>query len=403
MIDACVFHEWASIADLAPYLSESWREVCLRPGDRGGMMTPKSNWWYRNPYGSKVKSAFAAQRVGPRIEGFGTVNATPRAVAMSTFDVLATQLLANGRRERIVLGFNDGLLATAFPNHYLAMAVVAAANDWTIEQWLGQDDRLVGLVMVSTAIPEMAAAEIRRAGRNDRMVGVALGLNVLGKSFGHPIYQPVFRAAADLDLPLVLQVGCDASTDLMTQPLAGGLSVTYAENDAFGIEPLMTHLADMIVGGVFDLFPNLKVMVVGGGTTWAPAFLWRLNFWYSTIQNEAPWLRQLPSDYFRDHVRLSTYSLESVPKPDDLRNALDTLPGVESNLIYASGYPNIDFLEPADVARRLPAAWHDKVFHDNALEFFRWPGSPSPDPAVPGLHEGAVTENLAGPSDRGSA
>lgn len=390
MIDSCVFHEWSSTEDLAPYLTPSWREVCLRPGDRVGMLSPKSMWWYRNPYGSKVSSAYPEQANVKKVEQFGSV-VTPSAVAMSTYEILAAQLLADRRRDRVVLGFNDGLLATAYPDYNLAAAIVSAANDWTVEQWLARDDRLFALAMVSTAVPEQAAAEIRRLGANDRIVGVAVGLNVLGKPLGHAIYQPVHRAAAELNLPLIIQVGIDGATDLTTQPIAGGPAATYAEYDAFGAGPLMTHLASMMISGTFEMFPGLKVLLVGGGITWAPGFLWRLNYWFNTIQSEAPWLRQLPSEYFREHVRLSTYSLESVPKPDDLRKALETIPGIESTLIYASGYPNADYSEPDDVARRLPSEWHDRLFRDNALEFFRWPeGLPAVTTNEAGTHAGAI-------------
>ena len=31
--------------------------------------------------------------------------------------------------------------------------------------------------------------------------------------------------------------------------------------------------------------------------------------------------------------------------------------------------------EPDPVAARLPPEWHDRVFSQNAAEFFRWPGA----------------------------
>jgi hypothetical protein len=47
---------------------------------------------------------------------------------------------------------------------------------------------------------------------------------------------------------------------------------------------------------------------------------------------------------------------------------------MDSVLVYASGYPNYDWEQPDAITDRLPAAWHQKIFHDNAMEFFRWPG-----------------------------
>ena len=47
------------------------------------------------------------------------------------------------------------------------------------------------------------------------------------------------------------------------------------------------------------------------------------------------------------------------------------LPGLESILCYASGYPSWDTAVPDDVRAALPEAWHDKVLVENALGLFR--------------------------------
>jgi hypothetical protein len=53
-------------------------------------------------------------------------------------------------------------------------------------------------------------------------------------------------------------------------------------------------------------------------------------------------------------------------------------------LLYTSGYPNDDGEPPESIAARLPEAWHQQVFHDNADAFYRWPGqaAPSRQPAA---------------------
>ena len=52
-------------------------------------------------------------------------------------------------------------------------------------------------------------AEIRRAGAHERMVGIALGANGLGLPFGHPAYHPIYEAASEMKLPILIQVGLD--------------------------------------------------------------------------------------------------------------------------------------------------------------------------------------------------
>jgi predicted TIM-barrel fold metal-dependent hydrolase len=49
------------------------------------------------------------------------------------------------------------------------------------------------------------------------------------------------------------------------------------------------------------------------------------------------------------------------------------IPGIERVLLYTSGYPDDEWEAAEDVAQRLPADWHERVFRTNAEEFFRWP------------------------------
>jgi hypothetical protein len=125
---------------------------------------------------------------------------------------------------------------------------------------------------------------------------------------------------------------------------------------------------------VFDLFPDLEVLLVGGGVLWVPAYLWRLDYWYKMYASEMPWLKALPSTYFRRHFRVSTFQLETVADRERMARALRAQPGIESMLVYASGFPSPDAEEPSAVARRLPEEWHPAVFGENVRSFFRWPG-----------------------------
>jgi len=275
---------------------------------------------------------------------------------------------------RIVLGYHDGLLTTAFPQPNVARELVRAVNDWTIERWLGRDPRFFGQVLIQSALPEQAAAEIRRAGAHERMVAVALGTNGLGRHFGHPVYRPIHDAAAELGLPLVLQTGCAAATDLVTVPTAVGLPATYAEYDVHSAQAMMSHVASFITEGVFDRHPDLRVLLVGGGAAWIPWFQWNLDYLCRMVRRfETPWLRKAPSEYFTDHIRLGTHSLEAPVQAGRLEQLLGTVARAESLLIYTSGYPLTDWERPGTVAARLPESWHRRVFHDNAAALFRWP------------------------------
>lgn len=356
VIDACAFYQPASVRALAPYLTEGWRELVMRPGNPVGPNPIKAAPLVVNPMGAKASDTYPES--GP---------------AGSSLAKLAEQLLDRRGRVRVVLGHDDSLLTAAYYHRYAAAQMVKAVNDWTAEEWLNRDERLYGTILIVSQLPDDAAAEIRRVAKNERFVAVHLGANGLGNAFGHPVYYPIYRACSDAGLPVVLQVGSDLAASTLAPPIAGGLPSTYAEYHALAAQSTMSHLTNMIFEGVFEEFPDLNVLLIGGGATWIPGFLWRLNYWYKMDRHALPSAKGMPIDYFRDHVRVATYGLEAPEPAERLATALGTLPWIQSALVYGSGYPNFDYEEPESIAARLPEHWHRQAFHDNANELFRWP------------------------------
>jgi predicted TIM-barrel fold metal-dependent hydrolase len=367
--DGYAFHEWPSLAALTPYLGEGWRSLLLRPGDAAGAAEVKTQFLYRNPRGAKLAEAYSAR--GSESARLDREGKPVKAPAASDPDLVIEHLLERAGRAKVVLGYDEGMLAAGYANHYVAEALVAAANDWTVHEWLDRDPRLFAVIFIANAIPDRAVEEIKRHGSNPRFVGVAMGPNSLSRPFGHPIYHKIYQTCQELDLPLVIQTGSDNVADSVTPPVSGGLPATFGEYRALATQSHMTHLASMIIQGVFEHFPRLRVLLVGGGATWLPGWLWRLDYFYKTSQREAPWLTRLPSEYAHSNVWLSTDGLEDPPKPGQLRAALEIMPDVQNRLVYASCYPNEDYEEPGQVAARLPVEWAPAVFRSNALQVFR--------------------------------
>jgi hypothetical protein len=362
VIDACVHHHWRSQLEVTDFMSAGWREHIgvpgTLPGGAGAMpILPAAP--FRHPAGDYLATA----------EPDG-------APAGSDPGLLVRQALGAGRVERAVLSHDRGMFIPAVPNTHRASALARAINDWTIERWFAADERLFGLVLVPNQTPQEGAAEVRRAGAHERMVGALMAANGLGKPFGHPAYHPIYEAAAELDLPVVLHPGGDVGADTLTHPTAGGMPSTFGELSALAFSPIMTHVQSMIVQGVFEKYPDLRLFVSGVGTAWIPGLFFRLDVNWRGLRREVPWVRRLPSDYFRDHVRVSTWPIDRPAEPDGAERVvklLDAFGDAADLLCFASGYPHWNTDAVDDIAQRLPASWHAKVFHDNARNWFRWP------------------------------
>ncbi|MDF3311468.1 amidohydrolase family protein [Rhodococcus sp. T2V] len=370
VIDGMIFQNWPSTAALSPYFEPGWRETVMRPGDLGGPLSLRARWLHQHPFGEFRPDSYP-----------------PEGVPGSDLGVIGEQVLDVADTRAAVLGYSDGMLATALNNYWLARETTRAVNRWTLTERLA-DPRLRGVVLACTAVPETAADDIAEFGRDDRMAAVALGGNCLGRAFGHTVYHPIYQAAAELDLPIIIQAGSDSMSSLDSSPTAGGLVSTYAQYATQSSHTLMAHMASMIMSGVFEKYPNLRVLLVGGGVTWLPAYAWRMDFWFKTTDHETPWVKRLPSEYLADHVRVGTHSLEAPRNPAELQAAFGSWRKFEKLMVYTSGYPRRECELSADVSVRIPTPWHESVFHDNAERFFRLSGPSAAAAATESLQKG---------------
>jgi predicted TIM-barrel fold metal-dependent hydrolase len=343
--------------DLLKYMDEGWRSVLI-PIGRPTVLGMRGTRMIYDPL--RGGAALVEPQSGIAVPG-------------SDYDAFEREILGRPSLDRVVLGYDYGLQGTSFVQRYLARDIAQAANDWTIEEWLPRDERLHAMALVSTSIPDDAAAEIRRVGRNERIVAVNLGCNGLARPFGEPAYHPIYEAAEEVGLPIVIQVGADIAGDHPLPAVPGGNPSTYAEYRAHSGHAIANHFSSLIVEGVFTKFPKLNVLLVGGGVVAYPALIWALDYWYKMTGPAFPWIERLPSEYFVDHVRVSTLSLEKPAEPERLAQALNVFDGIERVLLYTSGYPDDEWETPEQIAARLPQEWHENVFRTNADEFFRWP------------------------------
>jgi predicted TIM-barrel fold metal-dependent hydrolase len=353
VIDCDIHHDWPSADALLPYFSDGWRDYITRSGTMR-MISPAPTALIPNPGGIIREEAYPPDGTMPG----------------SSYELLRDQLLDPSRIAAGVLSFGLGAFVGAIPNPYLATEIARVANDWSIDNWLsGQDDRLYGAVLVPTQLPEDGAKEIRRIGDHPRIIQALMVSNGIGKPFGHPLFHPIYEAAAEMDLPIGIHVGGEAFGGQNISPIGSGVPSLYLEHHTLVPQGIMAHLVSFIVHGVFEKFPTLKLLLIECGVAWIPGVIWRFDMDYKGLRRETPWLKRHPSEYFHDHVRVTTQPLELAPKKEHLVNLLRGIGG-EDVLCFSSDYPHWDTDEADYVAQQLPREWLPKIMFENAAELF---------------------------------
>jgi predicted TIM-barrel fold metal-dependent hydrolase len=281
-------------------------------------------------------------------------------------DAVIRDVLDDGAAEAALLTPIGGADPNRERDPYRAADLARATNDHVRERWLSRDQRLWGSIVVSSQLPERAAMEIRRLGGDRRFRQVVLSGNAVGRTFGHAVFRPIFDAAVDNGLPVAIRAGEVGS---MTAPYAAGGAVSLAlEQRTLAAEGLMTHLVSLVANGLFDRHPSLNVVLWGGGVSWLAPVMWRFEMDFKGVRREVPWVARPPTEYLVTNVRVVTHPLEEAPRGQ--LAALAAFAGGEDVLVYGSGYPGADADRLARVRDALPAAWHERVFHDNAARLY---------------------------------
>jgi predicted TIM-barrel fold metal-dependent hydrolase len=259
------------------------------------------------------------------------------------------------------------------PDPDYSNAIAAAYNDCTIATWLPVTARFKGSVVVNADDPPAAAEEIRRVGEHPDMVQVLMA-SVARAPYGQRQYHPIYAAAQDLGLPVAIHPGPEG-TGLAWPPTPVGYPSRYMEWHNMLPATVMAHVNSLVCEGVFERFPSLMFVGIEGGLGWLPHLMWRMDKNYKALRDTAPWLRRLPSDYIKDHVRLTTQPIEEPADPAHLGQILEMM-AAERTVMFSSDYPHWDNDNPSLLLRSVDSAVRQRIFAGTAAELYGLTGAP---------------------------
>jgi 5-carboxyvanillate decarboxylase len=245
-----------------------------------------------------------------------------------------------------------------------AMRLAADSNDQLAEAIEAHPDRFAGLAAVAPQNPAAAAKEIERAMNRLGLNGVVINSHTKGEYLDDEKFWDILEAAEAHDAPIYIHP---------RNPAPGMLEPYLSRHLEAGIlgfaADVALHTVALITAGVFDRFPNLKI-VIGHAGEGLPYMLYRIDYMQRVVR-EGRGLKKLdkrPSDYMKENVYITTSGMAWEPA---IKFAQQTL-GVD-RVLYAMDYPYqadrseviaLDNMDMSDADKK-------RFFETNAKRVFR--------------------------------
>jgi predicted TIM-barrel fold metal-dependent hydrolase len=348
VIDCDIHPAPRSPADLQPWLTQRWRD-------------------HMNTFGAHVRQGLTGQEVHPRMQARGMrADALPDdGPAGSDLELMRRQHLdANGVECAMMIPLGTSVVEERNP-HYAA-ALSHAANEWQLATWVEKDHRLRASVIIPQEHVETSVMEIDKRAADGRFRQIIMSPKPV-EPLGRRLYWPIYEAACRAGLPIAFHPVLAGGG----HPSSGAGWPTYYMQDHYTFGGLMQNVvASYVFEGVFEQFPELKIVSVENGFVWAPNLGWRMDKHFDRMRAEVPHLKSKPSDYVRRHLWFTTQPMEETENPDHLRDIMGWVGW--DRLLFSSDYPHWDFDDPRYAFRmHLTPQERAGIFRENARALYR--------------------------------
>jgi predicted TIM-barrel fold metal-dependent hydrolase len=339
----------SSLNDFLPHMSQAWRQHFEARGIRAHARA-------RDRYNHPEKT-YRADAVSEKGGPAGSDPDHTIAQLLDPYGISCALLLP--QQPYGVTAWGDAAAANAF---------LAASNDYFRDNWLTYDPRFALAVTVSPHDPPAAAAEVRRHAGQTGILGVQLLL--LDRMLGNPWFDPIYEAACENELPIVVHQSGSEGCYSASQTVAGGVPRSYGERHVVLTQVGAANVVDLIVSGAFERFPTLRVLLVEWGFSWLPSLLQRMDNLWERDPSAAPLVKKRPSEYVRDHITFSTQPLDE-PETPEAWKALFAEPLLEQVLLFSSDYPHYDTDDPTFILKsKIPDRLRAAICYENAVNVF---------------------------------
>ena len=228
------------------------------------------------------------------------------------------------------------------PNIEVEVKLSRGYTKWLLDEVVPIDSRIKLLVYLPFNDPEESLAVVRRFGDSPAVCGFMVTAARFRPAH-HNVYAPLYGELQERGLPLAFHAAYN-----WTEPSFMQLDKFIAVHALGFTFTNMIHLTNMVVNGIPERFPGLKLIWIESGLAWVPFLMQRLDNEYVKRTSEAPLLRRLPSEYMKD-MFFATQPLEAAIHPEHLPALEATFATIdaERTVMYSSDYPHWDWDAPS--------------------------------------------------------
>ncbi len=246
-------------------------------------------------------------------------------------------------------------------NAQTAIKKAIQANDFLAGEIDENPERFAGFAHLPMQDPLAASKELERCVNDLGFVGALINGQTNGVYLDDERYLPFWEKLVELDVPLYLHPADSFDKPYMFSdyPVLSNAMWGWTLETA-------THALRLIVSGLFDRFPGIKLILGHMGEA-LPFMLWRLDSRWQ-ISQQPRQLKKLPSQYIKDNIKITTSGVcDNAP----LLCSIEAL-GAD-NVLFSTDYPfessliAAEFIEKAPISEEVRA----KICYGNAQKLLK--------------------------------
>tara|TARA_Y100000588_G_scaffold107020_1_gene117126 strand:+ start:2268 stop:3482 length:1215 start_codon:yes stop_codon:yes gene_type:complete len=256
------------------------------------------------------------------------------------------------------------------PQPRVEVQLAFAYNRFLMERIIPAEKRLKTLLYLPFCEPKECERMVTEFADHPDVIGFMV-TSVRYKSVHHDSYMRLYSMIEETGKPLCFHAGNNWQDDYLKQ-----LDTFISMHAISFVLCNMVHLANWVMHGLNERFPDLDLIWTESGVAWVPFMMQRLDNEYLMRSSEAPNLKKLPSEYIQD-MYFTTQPMERTNT--ELLEASFKAMKAETQLLYASDWPHWDFDSPTSVYDLpfLSEVAKRNILGRNAARLFGLPDAPS--------------------------